>query len=137
MEPQIVAKPQMMLLGLSFFGDPFSLSAGWTEENEIGRLWKRFMAYLAERGQQIRHVVSNAVTYKVHIYHEETPQTGEFEVFVGMEVARLEGMPRAVGQDPTSRHLRRVQSGGRTDCLRLASADHQPMAAGGWLRGRP
>ena len=52
MEPQIVEKPQMMLLGLSFFGDPFSLSAGWTEENEIGRLWKRFMAYLAEQGQQ-------------------------------------------------------------------------------------
>ena len=93
MEPQIVEKPQMMLLGLSFFGDPFSLSAGWTEENEIGRLWKRFMAYLAEQGQQLRHVVSDAVAYEVHIYHEETPQTGEFEVFVGVEVSQLEGMP--------------------------------------------
>ena len=93
MEPQIVEKPQMMLLGFGFFGDPFSLSAGWTEENEIGRLWKRFMAYLAEEGQQIRHVVSDAVAYEVHIYHAETPQTGEFEVFVGMEVSRLDDMP--------------------------------------------
>jgi predicted transcriptional regulator YdeE len=93
MEPQIVEKPRMMLLGLSFFGDPFSLSAGWTEENEIGRLWKRFMAYLAEQGQQIRHVASDAVAYEVHIYHAETPQTGEIEVFVGIEVTRLDDMP--------------------------------------------
>jgi predicted transcriptional regulator YdeE len=93
MEPLIVEKPQMTLLGLSFFGDPFSLSAGWTEENEIGRLWKRFMAYLAGHRQQIRHVVSEAVAYEVHIYHEETPQTGEFEVFVGLQVSKLEDVP--------------------------------------------
>jgi predicted transcriptional regulator YdeE len=93
MEPKIVAKPQMMLLGLSFFGDPFSLSAGWTEENEIGRLWKRFMAYLAGHRGEIKHVVSDAVAYEVHTYHAETPETGEFEVFVGLEVDRLEDMP--------------------------------------------
>jgi predicted transcriptional regulator YdeE len=93
MEPQIVQKPQMMLLGFGFFGDPFGLSAGWTEENEIGRLWKRFMAYLAEQGPQIKHVLSDAVAYEVHIYHAETPQTGEFEVFVGIEVTRLDDMP--------------------------------------------
>ena len=44
MEPTMIEKRQMMLLGFSFFGDPFKISGGWTEENEIGRLWKRFMA---------------------------------------------------------------------------------------------
>jgi predicted transcriptional regulator YdeE len=93
MKPTVVEKQQMTLLGLGFFGDPFRLSAGWTEDNEIGRLWKRFMAYLGDQGRQIKHVVSDSVAYEVHIYHEETPRTGEFEVFVGVEVSRLEGMP--------------------------------------------
>jgi hypothetical protein len=49
MEPRIVETGQMTLLGFSFFGDPFRFHGGWEEENEIGRLWSRFMAYLAER----------------------------------------------------------------------------------------
>ena len=36
MEVRVVEKDQMLLVGLSFFGDPFKSSAGWTEENEIG-----------------------------------------------------------------------------------------------------
>ena len=31
-------KDQIILLGFSFFGDPFSISGEWTEDNEIGRL---------------------------------------------------------------------------------------------------
>ena len=42
MEPRIVESERIILVGFSFFGDPFALSAGWTEENEIGRLWQRF-----------------------------------------------------------------------------------------------
>jgi hypothetical protein len=43
MEGRIEDRPLTILAGLSFFGDPFAQSAGWTEENEIGRLWTRFM----------------------------------------------------------------------------------------------
>ena len=93
MEPTIVEKPQMFLVGFSFFGDPFKLSGGWTEENEIGRLWKRFEAYLAQQRARIKHVVADQVAYEVHIQHQETERTGEFEVFVGFEVAQLEDMP--------------------------------------------
>jgi len=53
MEPTMIEKRQMILLGFSFFGDPFKISGGWTEENEIGRLWKRFMAYLSKH----RHLI--------------------------------------------------------------------------------
>ena len=56
MEPKIVDSDRMLLLGLDFFGDPFQSSSGWTEENEIGRLWQRFMAFLTRAGQPIRHV---------------------------------------------------------------------------------
>jgi predicted transcriptional regulator YdeE len=93
MEPTMIEKHQMMLLGFSFFGDPFKISAGWTEENEIGRLWKRFMAYFAQHRPRIKHVVTDAVMYEVHIEHEETALTGEFEVFVGLEVEELEDVP--------------------------------------------
>ena len=45
MEPTIIERDKIILVGFSFFGDPFQ-AGEWTEENEIGRLWNRFMAYL-------------------------------------------------------------------------------------------
>jgi AraC family transcriptional regulator len=80
----------MTLVGLSFFGDPFRFHGGWEEENEIGRLWARFMAYYTQHGAEIRHMVDPDVMYELHVEHPETAQTGEFEVFCGLEVARLE-----------------------------------------------
>jgi len=44
MEPTIVERNQITLVGFGFFGDPFAASGGWMEENEIGRLWNRFVA---------------------------------------------------------------------------------------------
>ena len=85
MEPTIVETGQMLLVGFSFFGNPFQLSGGWTEENEIGRTWKRLMAYLEQHRPAIKHVVTDTVAYEVHVYQEETEQTGEFEVFVGFD----------------------------------------------------
>ena len=82
-----------MLVGLSIFGDPFRFHGGWEEENEIGRLWVRFMATLDQHGHQVRHTVDPRVMYEVHIEHAETAQTGEFEVFCGLEVARLDETP--------------------------------------------
>ena len=96
MEPRIVEAQQMLLVGFSFFGDPFQVSGGWTEENEIGRTWKRFRSFLEEHPERLKHVTADEVAYEVHIYHEETPQTGEFEVFVGLEVEELEEVPLEV-----------------------------------------
>ena len=96
MEPTIVEKGQIRLVGFTFFGDPFAESGGWTEENEIGRLWARFVAYLINRGDQIRHVVNTEVAYEVHVENEETAAKGYREVFVGVEVEKLEGVPADV-----------------------------------------
>ncbi len=93
MEPTMIEKPQMALVGFGFFGDPFEISGGWTEENEIGRLWKRFMAYWSQHRERIKHVRADDVMYEVHVQHEETKLTGEFEVFAGLEVERLEDVP--------------------------------------------
>jgi predicted transcriptional regulator YdeE len=93
MELTVVEAGEMILLGFGFYGDPFEMSAGWTEENEIGRLWKRLMSYLEKHRERVRHVKDHAVMYELHIYHEDTPRTGEFEVFVGLEVGQLEDVP--------------------------------------------
>ena len=93
MEPTRFEERSYTLAGFSFFGDPFRLSGGWTEENEIGRLWKRFMVYLEQQATQLESLFFEDVAYEVHIYHQETLQTGEFEVFVGMEIQELGSVP--------------------------------------------
>ncbi len=92
-KPKIIQGAQMLLLGFSFFGNPFEISTGWTEENEIGRLWNRFMVYLAHHPGLFQHVKDKTVMYEVHIQHPETDRTGEYEVFVGLEVTQLKDVP--------------------------------------------
>lgn len=85
----IERSPRLLLAGFSFFGDPFHSHAGWTEANEIGRLWQRLLAYwqASDRGDPPR------VMYEVHIQNSETPRTGEFEVFVGHVVDSPDEVP--------------------------------------------
>ena len=85
--PTIQHHPRMLLAGFSFFGDPFHSHAGWTEANEIGRLWKRLMASLS---------VYPDTLYEVHLEHPDTPQTGEYEVFVGYPVDDIDAVPLAM-----------------------------------------
>ena len=93
MEPTIVEKDRMVLVGFSFFGDPFALSSGWTEDNEIGQLWRRYGAYLANNADRMQGVRDREVCYEVHVEHEETASLGHFEVFVGIEVEDLDDVP--------------------------------------------
>jgi predicted transcriptional regulator YdeE len=94
LSPRFISKEQTQLIGFSFFGDPFRLSPGWTEENEIGLLWQRFMRYLEQYGAHLAPAIKNSGTfYEVHIYNEETQEKGTFEVFVGAELADVRQTP--------------------------------------------
>ena len=93
MKPKIVQLDSMTLLGFSFFGDPFQFSGDWSEENEIGRLWVRWIAYLTDHRAEIKHVADDRVHYEVHVHHADSNRTGEFEIFAGLEVTRLEDVP--------------------------------------------
>lgn len=93
MEPRIVEQQQLTLAGFSFYGDPFQVSGFWTEENEIGRVYKRFEAYCAAHPELLDALAVKGIVYELHIYHPDTPTTGEFEVFVGFEAARIDGIP--------------------------------------------
>ena len=93
MEPKIVHKDQFILVGLSFYGDPFQASASWTEENEIGRLWKRFMAFWGGHRANLPNVIDPDSYYEVHLDSDERMTTGNYEVFVGTAVSDLENIP--------------------------------------------
>ena len=90
MQPIIQHYPYRLLAGFSFFGNPFHSNAGWTEENEIGRLWKRLLAFWALPNCPYP---LPTISYEVHLQNHETPRTGEFEVFVGFEVQAFNSVP--------------------------------------------
>ena len=93
MEPVIVQKPEINLVGMSFYGDPFDTHSGWDEENEIGHVWQRFMKYLEGNADRLLHLTDPEASYEVHVYHPETTTRGVFEVFVGLQVAQIENVP--------------------------------------------
>ena len=85
MQPKISDTRQIILMGMSFYGDPFDTHSGWDEENHIGRLYKRFMGYLSQHPEAVQKHSQCHAMYEVHIYNDETQEKGVFEVFVGME----------------------------------------------------
>lgn len=93
MEVKVIDRDQIMLAGFSFYGDPFETSAGWTEENEIGRLWVRFMTYCSNHPQFGQHFDVETTNYELHIEHDETSTKGFYEVFVGVQAESLEHVP--------------------------------------------
>ena len=93
MEPKVIEKGEIILVGFSFYGDPFAEYGGWTEGNEIGRLGQRFVDYLTQHGEGIKHVKKLGVAYEGHVETEETASRGYREVFMGVEVERLEDVP--------------------------------------------
>jgi len=88
MEPKIIEKEKIVLVGMVFYGDPFKNQAGWSQENEIGKLWKRFVA----KEKTIKNRVENG-GYEVHIEPEEYKETKNYYVFVGVEVEKVEKLP--------------------------------------------
>ena len=44
-------------------------------------------------GDEITPAVEEGVAYELHVEHDETRQTGEYEVFVGVEVEGLDEVP--------------------------------------------
>ena len=58
MEPKTVEKDEIVLVGMVFYGDPFRNQSSWSQENEIGKLWKRFAA----KEKTIKNKVKNEDT---------------------------------------------------------------------------
>jgi predicted transcriptional regulator YdeE len=111
MKTELVHLPSMLLGGVSFYGDPFSRKGGWDADNEIGKTWNRFTAYIADNPQR-SFSSKREVLYEVHIYGEETKSKGYFEVFVGEEVNSAElPVTLSAKQLPESDYIKITLSG--------------------------
>jgi predicted transcriptional regulator YdeE len=95
-EPRFIESGRLLIAGFSFFGDPFRQAAGWDEDNEIGILWKRWIAYFQRSYAQIPHLLQPDTMYEIHIEHEETQEKGVYEIFAGVEVGTLDSLPPQV-----------------------------------------
>jgi predicted transcriptional regulator YdeE len=94
MEPKLVEKETMMLAGFSFFGNPFATKDPWSVENEIGKLWQRFMSFTGQNPSTMGHIFDQkGVFCEVHLLHPGSTETGEYEVFVGAEISQLKDLP--------------------------------------------
>lgn len=93
MRSRMVEGTTMLLVGMSFYGDPFAKGPGWTEQNEIGRLWKRFTAFVDANPKAIKHRIDPEASFEGHFETAETKEKGFSEVFVGFQVQRLEDVP--------------------------------------------
>jgi len=88
MKQKIIDKGKITLVGMVFYGDPFKEQKGWSSENEIGKLWKRFVP----KEEIIKNKVGKGA-YEVHIEPKEYKETKNFYVFVGVEVDEVEDLP--------------------------------------------
>lgn len=93
MQSKIIKEKNIILAGLSFYGDPFDAGSAWTEENQIGLLWQRLMRYFEEHGADLGLSLDKVPNYEVHIYGPETETDGLFEIFVGVRISDLASLP--------------------------------------------
>lgn len=93
MQPKFVDKEPIILAGVSFFGDPFAESGGWTEENEIGRLWERFFETAAGTGLACEDPEDASPILEVHVEGPESAAKGHREVFIGVKIDTLDEVP--------------------------------------------
>jgi AraC family transcriptional regulator len=91
---EILEKKPLQLLGCVYYGDPFHSTEAWSEQNEIGLTWQRFMKLYEKYKDSIeRQRISPNLEFEVHIEPEEYKQTKKFYVFVGVEVVSFEELP--------------------------------------------
>jgi predicted transcriptional regulator YdeE len=89
----VLSKRTLLLVGMNFYGDPFDKAASWHEENAIGELWKRFYAFLEKNPDAILHQAPEAAFYEVHLITDDSLEKGFFDIFAGVMVDKLEGIP--------------------------------------------
>jgi len=103
-DPKILERGKVNLVGMTHYG-PIG-GEGWSEENQIGKLWQRFNKFCETKWVSIENrVINPKLGYEVSIWNEdEFKATGDFCIFVeDVETVvgnlRKKGVP--VREEPT------------------------------------
>jgi predicted transcriptional regulator YdeE len=84
--PKIIETGPIHLIGCSFYGNPFVQIGEWDEDNEIGLLWKRFLALYQADPDTFATIRTDDSWIELHLEGPESASRGLFEVFVGLPV---------------------------------------------------
>ncbi len=138
MEMEFISLPDVILVGMGFFGDPFKDAGDWSENNEIGRLSQRFMQFMANRRVSLAAILASQDFYEVHIYNEETEAKGLFEVFVGHPITQIKDVPLELSCKilPAGQYAQ-VNLRGETIITDWYKDLDRDLAQRGWQRGGP
>jgi AraC family transcriptional regulator len=92
-EPRVVDKAEMIIAGMVFYGDPFKSEKGWSKENEIGKLWQRFIKFMDKKGNLLKHQADADAGFEIHIEGDEYKETREYYLMVGAELTKIGDLP--------------------------------------------
>jgi len=95
MEPIIFEGKVFQLLGCVFYGDPFHSAEEWSYENEIGKLWERYIELSMRKYPLLLRKISvdSYIGYELHLEPNEYEETKKYYVMVGTEVNNIEEIP--------------------------------------------
>lgn len=96
MEPRLIERGEMTIVGMVFYGDPFHATGVAPEQNEVGKLWTRFRGYWDRHRDAFRRVMNERVGWELHVTTEEYEATRAYAVMVGVEVSAIEALPGPV-----------------------------------------
>jgi AraC family transcriptional regulator len=93
MEPRIIERNELTVVGMVYYGNPFHAEGVTPEENEVGKLWTRFNTYWDAHREAFKHEVDADIAWELHVVGDEYEQTKEYAVMVGVEVSAIEDPP--------------------------------------------
>jgi AraC family transcriptional regulator len=93
MEPTFIERDEMLIAGMAFHGDPFHGGNGWTEDNEVGRLWSRFSRFWDNHRDSIKHIVDPGKLYEIWIEPRDFKDTNESCLMIGVEISKIDDLP--------------------------------------------
>jgi AraC family transcriptional regulator len=91
-EYTIINKRRITLVGMDFYGNPYKEAGGWSMQNAIGQLWKRFSAFYDKNKSAIKHLASES-GYEVWVDFDSKEDPKDDYIFVGVAVKKLQDPP--------------------------------------------
>jgi predicted transcriptional regulator YdeE len=88
----VTNKRKITLVGMDFYGNPYKEAGGWSMQNAIGQLWKRFSAFYDKNKSAVKNLVSEA-GYEVWVDFPGKENAKEDYIFVGVAVKKLKDLP--------------------------------------------
>jgi AraC family transcriptional regulator len=92
MQPKILEKRKITLLGMDFYGNVFQSGEAWSTGNAVGQLWQRFNGFYEKKKDLIKHLASES-GYELWIDFEGEEESKDKYIFIGVEVKKLDEPP--------------------------------------------